>query len=623
MIGDDGYCSLPEAITAANTNAGYLGCLAGDPGMDTIEFTGGVTGTIPLYAAMPVITEDLTINGPGAGVLTIDGSNNTAFIFQVGQTDSDYNTVTISGLTLSGASGAAIYVHSYYNDLHLSASIVTANSGSGIINYGKNVYVDNSEISWNDTSYEGGGIRNRGYLYVSNSIIANNSALYGGGIAQLLEGYTWIRNDSIIRDNDASFGGGIYQQGGQLFISHSTIGPGNEAYMGGGIHNRILLDSATSGSGQISITNSTVSGNTADYGGGIYRLATDIKGAAILFNVTIANNTSVAVGEPGGGGILVEGYSAILPTYIVNSIIADNHVNTAGGATGPDCVGIIDSLGYNIIGNSEECYGTDASDQIDTDPMLGPLQDNGGPTLTHALLADSPAIDAGVPTGCRGDHDQDPLTPAEELTQDQRGSPRPLDGDGDGTAVCDSGAYEFILPQEIEVSDSVAPVDDLQIHFGEVPVGKSQSEIITVSNIGGQPLQITDVQIVGADTTDFSYDLLAGSNPCGTLTVELNGSESCTVRVDFVPKSEGNKTVNVDLSSNDTDEPTITITLSGIAMPKVDDNATGDTTGGGGGGGCSLQKKGEFDPLLPAMLLVALVYLRYRRRQEESGTDHD
>lgn len=606
----DGYCSLPEAITAANTNNVYRECLPGEIGMDIIQFAGNVTGTITLSAALPVITEDLVITGPGAGVLTINGSDGAYHIFEIDVGVSGQRTVTIIGMTLTGAGSNrnAIIVQQYSN-LYLSDSIVTENNGTGILNDGTNVHIDDSEISWNRSSYDGGGIYNRGYIYLSNTIIANNSAQNGGGIAHQFDGYIWIRNGSIIRDNTAAdWGGGIYQWGGRIDITHSTIGPGNQSFSGGGIYNSGYLNNTNSGF--LVMSNSTLSGNTAAYGGGIFRSVQSVTGRASLANVTITNNRSTATAEPGGGGLMIDALGGPAPagTYIGNSILAGNHVNTASGATGPDCVGMITSSGYNIIGNSEECFGEDTSDQLDVDPMLGPLQDNGGPTLTHALLVTSPAIDAANPTGCLGDHDQDPLTPSEELTQDQRGDPRPLDGDADGTTVCDSGAYEFLLPQEIEVSDSIAPSDDLQMDFGEVSVGNSKSEIITVSNIGGQPLQITNVQLIGPDIADFNFDLMGGASPCGALVVVLNGSDSCTVRVNFVPQTEGNKTLNIQISTNDENEPTVDITLTGTSTPKADDTGD-DTSTGGGGGGCTINNDASFDPLLILFVLLSSAYL--------------
>ena len=138
--------------------------------------------------------------------------------------------------------------------------------------------------------------------------------------------------------------------------------------------------------------------------------------------------------------------------YIQNSIIAGNRRSDALPDTVIDCQGPITSIGYNLFGQDTGCEPgpTDLTiPSADIDTVLGPLADNGGPAtgsgltpLTHALPPGSPAIDAGDPAGCTYDHDGDPDTPDLPLTTDQRGYPRPADGNGDGVARCDIGAYE-------------------------------------------------------------------------------------------------------------------------------------------------------------------------------------
>ncbi len=123
----------------------------------------------------------------------------------------------------------------------------------------------------------------------------------------------------------------------------------------------------------------------------------------------------------------------------LNTIVAKN-------IPGADCAGTITSLGNNLSSDSS-CQFVQASDLPNTDPLLGPLQNNGGPTVTHALLDASPARDAGTNAGC----------PA----NDQRGTARPTDSDADGVSTCDIGAYEAdpIFP-DYDVSKSVATVSD-------------------------------------------------------------------------------------------------------------------------------------------------------------------
>jgi hypothetical protein len=162
------------------------------------------------------------------------------------------------------------------------------------------------------------------------------------------------------------------------------------------------------------LLNSTVSGNSAGNGGGIG----NITGTLTLASSTIAFNTS---GE-NGGGVWNGG-----ATYLINTILAQN----TGAADAPDCSGTLTSQGYNLLQNTSGCLiaGDTLGNLIGLDPLLGPLQDNGGPTWTHDLAHDSPAMDAAGDIGCPG--------------VDQRGYHRPFDGDSDGAAVCDIGATEY------------------------------------------------------------------------------------------------------------------------------------------------------------------------------------
>jgi hypothetical protein len=132
-----------------------------------------------------------------------------------------------------------------------------------------------------------------------------------------------------------------------------------------------------------------------------------------LTNVTITGNS----GSYGAGGIV--GLFTLKST-----IIAANSVANCGDATEVD----ITSHGHNLDSDAT-CGLAGPGDLSGVDPLLGPLADNGGPTQTHALLAGSPAIDAGGDDGCPW--------------ADQRGLVRPVDGDADGEAVCDIGAFEF------------------------------------------------------------------------------------------------------------------------------------------------------------------------------------
>jgi hypothetical protein len=239
-----------------------------------------------------------------------------------------------------------------------------------------------------------------------------------------------------VSGNNGFQGGGI-QNTGTLTLINSTVS-GNNASSGGGINNMIH---------SIILINSTVSGNNAaGFGGGIVNSAT-----ANVFNSTITNNQADADfnGSGTGGGVFND--VAIGSTFTFqNTIIAGNSETALLGkirvpVTG-ECGGTITSNGNNLMENYDTSHCT-VSGIAPTlgDPNLGALQNNGGSTQTHALLAGSPAIDAGNPGGCR-----DNLGAL--LRTDQRGFRRTVDGNRDGTARCDIGAVEFGSGVEVTIN---------------------------------------------------------------------------------------------------------------------------------------------------------------------------
>jgi hypothetical protein len=308
--------------------------------------------------------------------------------------------IPVSGITLVGPLAVTVYYEGLVDDpldnTLIEGSVITGNQGPGIDNEGGRVTVNNSTLSSNSSS----GIVNStpnsfyvnsGTLTVQNSTLSSNSSQYAGGIF----------NDS----------------GGTLTIQGSTLSGNSAQYAGGGIENI----------GSLTVANSTLSGNVTLYsnGGGL-----DNNGSVSLANSTISSNSAFGV----GAGLMNNfGYSIAL----ANSIVAGNTAQP----TGPDIYGfILSSDGHNLIGNADGASGYVAGDQVGNtasplDPKLGPLQNNGDPTFTHALLPGSPAIDAGATA--------DVLDPSgAPLTTDQRGLgfPRVL-----GTAA-DIGAFEYGTP---------------------------------------------------------------------------------------------------------------------------------------------------------------------------------
>ncbi|HYV14123.1 MAG TPA: choice-of-anchor Q domain-containing protein [Pyrinomonadaceae bacterium] len=374
--GTDGLCTLREAITAANTDTASGAtageCVAGsNSDSDTITLT-GVAGTITLLSALPNITADVSINGPGASQLTISGNNN----FRVFSLTLSSGLVSFSGLTIT-----------------------------------------NGRIS-NDV---GGGIYNQSSanVNVTDTTISNGFAVLGGGIANSSTGTFTITNSTLI-NNSASTGGGCYNGLGTLNVINSTLNNNSASNGNGG---GIITGST------LNIINSTLHGNFAGgRGGAIYHNSFDAQ--ISISQSTIVQNTSAL----GGGGV---GNNNGGPIRIINTIVAHNVSNS-----GPDLLGPFVTLGHNLLtnftGSSGFTLGTNNANGdlvgasfAPLSPLLGPLQNNGGPTQTIALLPGSPAINAGdncvmSAGGCL-------TTP---LTTDQRGISRQVN------QTVDMGAFE-------------------------------------------------------------------------------------------------------------------------------------------------------------------------------------
>jgi hypothetical protein len=320
----------------------------------------GITGTITLTTGELLIYKNLTINGTDASDLAISG-NNSSRIVRITADSVNISNVTITNGNSYGSPGGGIWIEEM-SSLTLADSIISNNSG---------------EI--------GGGIYNKGVLTVLNVTISGNTAsLWGGGISNT----------------------------GDITIVNSTVSY-NTAESGGGILNAVYLSgSGIITSGNATVSNVTISGNIASaHGGGITSSGTNVGGRLTLTSLALNNCTLNNNSAATGGGLFNQFGTATLE----NTVIAHS-------SSGGNCNGTIISMGHNLdSGNA--CGFASGGDLINTDPLLGPLQNNGGPTFTHALFEGSPAIDAGDNGGI-------PAT-------DQRGYPRIWNG------TVDIGAYEY------------------------------------------------------------------------------------------------------------------------------------------------------------------------------------
>jgi CSLREA domain-containing protein len=291
------------------------------------------------------------------------------------------------------------------------------------------------------TIIDGIALRNQGFTQVSLKVVGSagdvtitNLTLQNGGNATgfcggsnlfVDAGATVVLRKIIVRDGwDYCAAGGI-RNSGTLSMDQSIITSNLSASSGGGLSNRGTLkigrttidsnfaedgDGGISNSGQLNITNATLSANSSDFGAG----GLGNGGTAVLNNVTVTKNAS-------GDNAAVSTYGSGV-TQVSNTII--------GGNSGPNCFGTLTSGGYNLLGGTTGCtVAGDPTGNLVGAPKLGPLQNNGGPTPTHALLAASPARDAGNPAAPGAG-------PSACAATDQRLLPR-------GATRCDIGSVEM------------------------------------------------------------------------------------------------------------------------------------------------------------------------------------
>ncbi|MDD2816219.1 MAG: choice-of-anchor Q domain-containing protein [Thiotrichaceae bacterium] len=466
---DNTTCTLPNAITSANTDAATGGCTAGS-GDDIIDFDAALSGqTITLAAALPNIASNIAIDGSAlASHVKISGAN-TYRVFYIASGTVALNHLDIINGKAVGASlagyGAAIL--QLTGILTLSNSTVSGHSVTTATIYsGGTLTINGSTISNNAATGQGGGVFSFNPLTVTNSTFSNNTSSQGAGINA--QGSITITNSTFSNNNAGALNGGAIQlsAGAGSTVSNSTFS-GNLAGNGAGImaivaltvsNSTFLNNSATSASGlgggiasanALVVNNSTFLGNSATVkGGGIAGLGA----STTVSNSTFSNNS--ASGASGQGGGIFNNTAKTLT--VNNSTFSGNSASTVGGAisnlgtlnlensilanstNGGDCVntGTVASGLNNVIKDSSNACGLTGTNgnKIGVDPLLGALANNGGLTQTFALLTGSPAINAGDAATC--------------ISTDQRGTAR--------AGVCDIGAFEAAAAPSAPTS---APLD--------------------------------------------------------------------------------------------------------------------------------------------------------------------
>ena len=503
--------TLTVTNTADSGSGSLRGAIAAATNGDVIVFSLPSPSTIALTSGRLLISQSLTISGPGPGGLAISGSGSNG-VFEITN-----GPVFLTGLEITnGTTG----LHAdRMSTVVISNVVVTGNSVNGIYNDTATVQAVNCSVSNNLSHSTGGGIYLTAIfgtctLSMTNSTVTGNSATNGGGIAiepEIEDAYVMNFSNVVVSSNRAFVsGGGFYSDHGQpltlanLTLSDNTAGgggggienghdsltlsnvtlTGNSSYAGGAIFNDGAIDPAfltvfnstisnnsagsgagifttghealasvrifgssftgntainnggaiyndgTGGEGDVSILGSTFSSNVASNGAGVYNYSGPFQDYGIaalrVTNSTFSGNSASTGGavynlcstptdpfEPSGSTAIVQ---------ILNSTLSGNSATNGGGGvfttvfnigTAPVLIGSsilnagafggtisnnagsISSSGYNLSSDDAGGALTNGTDLINTDPKLGPLQNNGGAVFTQALLPGSPAIDQG------------------------------------------------------------------------------------------------------------------------------------------------------------------------------------------------------------------------------------
>ena len=432
-------------------------------------------GSLPLmtYALATVnstyIVDRLTDGNPTGGGEGTGLSGDLRYAIAHAQTD-DHITFSVTGTINLGGILPSL-THNISIDGPGANLLVVHGAGGSVFGIGSNTTIVISGLTITGGVGNGGGILNAGTLTLDNCAISGNLAgdpTNGGGTGAGIWNYIDAKltlNNSTISGNSAI---------GNLSYSASR---------GGGIANYGIL----------TLNNSTVSGNSATqgFGGGISNSLN--TSTLTLNNSTVSDNSATG----GGGGIDNRGsFNA------VNTIVAGNDISSPS----PDLLGRLTSSGHNLIGNTTGGSGfrPDLGDLLNVNPLLGFLQNNGGPTETHGLLPGSPAIDAGDNAIC-------PST-------DQRGVARSQGGQ------CDIGAYELLHSSLTVLSiirDGPNPTLDANVNFTV-----TFSERVT-------GVDVSDFALTTIGVSDASITGVSGSGEIRTVSVST-GSGYGTIRLDVV-----------------------------------------------------------------------------------------
>jgi hypothetical protein len=400
------------------------------PGVDTLAVDGGATGRVFHIG---------TGNGVVISGMTITNGNTCCSSPNGGGIYNDHAALTINDCAISGnvaINGGGVYndgangvARAVINNTTFTNNSASNGDGGAIYNSGYagigNLIVQTSTLTGNSAG-NGAGIANDQATSTLNNCVVAGNASGNGGVASNSNAVLEII-DSILSDNSAfNVGGAIINTGtagtATVSISGSTVSGNSAGNVGGGVSSEEIENGAVN----VQITSSTLSGNSAgNLAGGIESSAETGSANLSISNSTLSGNFAAN----GGGGVVSTGgfppnSNATVTLYITNTTFSGNSGANGGGAISSGGIygthpivslantilnagksganisgegGTVTSLGYNLSSDDGGGFLTGPGDQVNTDPLLGPLQNNGGPTLTHALLAGSSAIDAGDP----------------------------------------------------------------------------------------------------------------------------------------------------------------------------------------------------------------------------------
>jgi hypothetical protein len=467
-LNDSGRGSLRAAIEAANNS----------PADDVITFW--VNGTITLTSGELTVggSGKLTIQGNGMSQTIISGNNATR-VFNI----NPYNYFSGTDVT--------------FNHLTIEKGNVRDNFHS--CNFGGAIYNPFSTVTMNHCTISGNS--------ATGGACTAGGAIFSGGTLNLTN-CTFTNNGVSDGDRGGDQGGAI-MNAGMVNMTNCTITnnftgkPENRRGAGGGIYSL---------GGTLNLTNCTFSGNSAGLGGAIIGAPSLVGNATVnLTNCTITNNSSSAPNSV-GGGILSNG-----TINIRNTIIAGNTASR-----GPDVYGSLTSQGYNLIGNNADTTITPTTgDQIGTaaspiNPQLAPLANNGGPTQTHALLANSPALDAG--DNCVLTNICASPNPGFALTTDQRGTPfNRLVGNR-----VDIGAFEFVpsnTPPTLSYASNPSTTYGTALTITPTDGPSDDGSVASV--------QLISAPVPGITINSSGVISVAATVPAGSYPLQVQATDNC------------------------------------------------------------------------------------------------